>query len=276
MKLSFSTKGWHNNSFEEFCDIAQDLGFQGIELHNIYNRLFTDKDGAFHDYTAAATLRRLYEKKLQIPCIDTISDIADKAENEKILAEIRKCMEIAGNLHIPYIRLRAIETENVDAAVETVAEIITAVLPEAEERDVTLLLETTGPFANTAVLRDLLDRFACDNLGALWQMSGAFFGAGESAEVVIKNLGAYVRHVQFNDARKTDDGIEYCLAGEGELDIADIMLALRSVNYDGYVSLVWDPAWCEELDDMEIIFAQFVGFMKQFGDDSLLQPCKKR
>ena len=67
MKLSFSTKGWHNNSFEEFCDIAQELGFQGIELHNIYNRLFTDKDGAFHDYTAAATLRRLYEKKIQIP-----------------------------------------------------------------------------------------------------------------------------------------------------------------------------------------------------------------
>ena len=67
MKLSFSTKGWHNNSFDEFCDIAVDLGFGGIELHNVNNRLFTDKDGAFHDYTAAATARHLYEKKLQIP-----------------------------------------------------------------------------------------------------------------------------------------------------------------------------------------------------------------
>ena len=66
MKFSFSTKGWHNSTFEGFCDIAQDLGFEGIELHNIHNRLFTAKDGAFHDYTAAATLRRLYEKKLQI------------------------------------------------------------------------------------------------------------------------------------------------------------------------------------------------------------------
>ena len=60
MKLSFSTKGWHDSSFEDFCNIAEDLHFQGIELHNIHNRLFTDKDGAFHDYTAAATLRRLY------------------------------------------------------------------------------------------------------------------------------------------------------------------------------------------------------------------------
>ena len=47
MKLSFSTKGWHDNNFDEFCNIAEELHFQGIELHNIYNRLFTDKDGAF-------------------------------------------------------------------------------------------------------------------------------------------------------------------------------------------------------------------------------------
>ena len=56
MKYSFLTKGWHNNTFDEFCDVAKELKFKGIELHNIYNRLFTDKDGAFHDYTAAATV----------------------------------------------------------------------------------------------------------------------------------------------------------------------------------------------------------------------------
>ena len=72
MKLSFSTKGWHNNSFEDFCDIAKDLKFAGIELHNIYGPMFTDKDGAFHDYTAKSTVRKLYEKKLSLPCIDTV------------------------------------------------------------------------------------------------------------------------------------------------------------------------------------------------------------
>jgi len=268
MKLSFSTKGWHNNTFEEFCNIAQDLHFQGIELHNIYNRLFTDKDGAFHDYAAAATLRRLHEKNLQIPCIDTISDVGCAAEQEKAALEIRRCLAIASNLHIPFVRLRAIACENANEATETVYRLIASVLPEAEEKNVTLLLETTGPFSNTALLRNLLDRFACDHFAALWQMSAAYFGYGESPEQVIKNLGAYVRHVQFNDAVKTENGVEYCLAGEGQLPTAEIMLALRSVNYDGFVSLVWDPAWCEELDDMEIIFSQFVGFMRQFGDTS--------
>ena len=59
MKFSFSTKGWHNISFEEFCDVACDIKFEGIELHNIYNPLFTDKNGAFHEHTAPSTIRKL-------------------------------------------------------------------------------------------------------------------------------------------------------------------------------------------------------------------------
>ncbi len=266
MNLSFSTKGWHNSSFEEFCEIAEYLHFEGIELHNIYNNLFTAKDGAFHDYTAASTLRRLYNKNLKISCLDTISELADK--DGAIEEELKRCLEIAENLHIPYIRLRAKASDDTENALKQTEEFLRKMLPMAEEKGITLLLETSGLFANTTVLRDMLDGFACDNLGALWNLSSAYFECGESAEDVIKNLGAYVRHVHFCDAQKTENGVEYCLAGEGELPIAEMMLSLRSVNYDGFISLVWDPAWCEELDDMEIIFSQYVNFMRQFNDPS--------
>ena len=268
MKYSFSTKGWHDQSFEEFCEVAQDLHFEGIELHNIHNRLFTEKDGAFHDYAAAATLRRLYERKLSIPCIDAIGDIADAATADATEQEILSCLEIAKNLHIPAIRLRAESTDDTSAGVANTAALIARVLPQAEQKDVTLLIETAGLFGNTARLRDLLEQFACDQVAALWNFSAAYFAGGEQPEAVIKNLGAYVRHVHFTDARLTDGAVEYCLAGEGELPIAEMMLALRSVNYDGFISLVWDPKWCEELDDSEIIFSQFINFMKQFGDTS--------
>ncbi len=264
MKLSFSTKGWHENSFEEFCDIANELGFRGIELHNINNRLFTSKDGAFHDYAAAATIRRLYEKNLSIPCIDTICDVADSEKTEEAIAEIEKCMQIAANLKIPNIRIRAFYKEDSAKGVEAVCSFVDRTLSKAEEQGVTLLLETSGIFADTAALREVLNRFASDNLGALWNFSAAYFEKGESPEEVIKNLGAYVKHVHFSDAHKTQNGIEYCLAGEGEMPISQMMLALRSVNYDGFISLVWNPEWCPELDDMEIIFSQFVSFMKQF------------
>lgn len=268
MKLSFSTRGWHDNSFEEFCDIAVDLGFEGIELHNIHNRLFTEKDGAFHDYAAAATLRRLHEKELSIPCIDAVCDTADAQKADQAFEEIVKCAEIAKNLKIPNIRLKAIGDPANEQGFETTARLIERVLPVAKQNGVTLLLETSGVFGNTAALRDMLNRFADDNLAALWSLSAAYFSGGETPEQIITNLGAYVRLVHFSDAEMTDEGISHCLAGEGELPIKDIMLALRSVNYDGFISLVWDPTWCPELDDSEIIFSQFINFIKQFSDTS--------
>lgn len=268
MKLSFSTKGWHNSSFEDFCAIAKDLKFQGIELHNIHNPLFTDKDGAFHDYTAAATVRKLYELKLDIPCIDSICDCGDNSKTEETITEIRECMNIAKNLKIPAVRVRAIGNGDNDLAFCCMESVIRTILPEAEEIGITVLVETSGIFCNTAKLLELLNTFACDNLAALWDMYSTFFLGKEDAETTIKNLGAYVRHVHIKDAVTEGGNTEFCLMGEGTLPVEEMMLALRSVNYDGFVSLEWNPEWCEELDDMEIIFSQFVNYMKQFGDTS--------
>ena len=268
MKLSFSTKGWHNSSFEDFCAIAKDLKFQGIELHNIHNRLFTDKDGAFHDYTAAATVRKLYELKLNIPCIDSICDCGKASEKEDTLAEIRTCISIAKNLKIPAVRVRAIGDGDTDASFACAEDIIRTLLPEAENANISILVETSGIFCDTAKLLQLLNTFACDNLAALWDMYSTYFIGHEEAETTIKNLGAYVRHVHIKDAAEENGELSFCLMGEGKLPIEEMMLALRSVNYDGFVSLEWHPEWCEELDDMEIIFSQFVSFMKQFGDTS--------
>ena len=269
MKLSFSTKGWHQSSFEEFCDVAVDLGFRGIEPHNIHNRLFTDRDGAFHDYAAAATRRKLFEKKLEIPCLDTICDLSAPESTGENLAELRACLKIASNLRIPNIRVRAKMTSDPEAGEKTVREILDTVLPEAEEAGVSLLVETSGLYAKTSRLSGLLEAYASDRLGALWQISAAYYDGGETPEEIIKNLGAYVRHVHVSDAVKDPDGtVSYCLVGEGEMPLAEVMLALRSVNYDGFLSLVWDPSWCPELDDMEIIYSQFVGYMNQFSDTS--------
>ena len=95
MKFSFSTKGWHDHSFEEFCAIAEDLHFEGIEPHNIRNRIFSEKDSVFHDYSAATTLRMLFERNLKLPCIDVITDIGDPEMFNNSVEEIKSCLRIA-------------------------------------------------------------------------------------------------------------------------------------------------------------------------------------
>ena len=264
MKLSFSTKGWHGRSFDDLCDMAEATGFSGIELHNINGPLFTDRDGAFHGHAAAATKRKLYDRKLSIPCLDVLSDPA-ATTFEAAKDEILSCLAIAGDLGIRMLRVRT-DSQNADEAREKTARLIGAVLPEAEAQGVTILLETSGVFAKTEMLRDILEQFASDRLAALWEVAEAYLVGGDDPETVVRNLGAYIRHVHFSDVSRDGNGCTHVLMGEGEIPFRDVMRALRSVNYDGFLSLVWDPAWCPELDDMEIVLAQFEGYMKQFSD----------
>ena len=272
MKLSFSTKGWHDRSFEDFCQMARDLDFGGIELHNTHGELFTSPDGAFYEYTAAATRRRLLDEKIDIPCVDAICDPGDRTKAEEALEEARRCIGIASSLHVPCVRLKVYSGGDQTAVFDAVHDFLDALLPLAQERKVALLVETSGVFSDTKLLRDLLNTFADEYVAALWDMTSTYFCAGESAEDTITNLGAYVRHVHIKDAVQTDDGVDYCLMGEGTLPIDDMVLALRSVNYSGYVSLEWDPAWCPEIDDMEIVFAQFAGFMHPYRDTAGAAP----
>ena len=265
MKLSFSTKGWHNRTFDDFCEIAKDLRFSGIELHNVSNTLFTDKDSAFQDYATAATLRKLYEQKIAIPCISSICDISDEKTVDSATAEIRECIRIAKNLHIPYIRVRA--NKHDDGDTDRVEKFLANILPECEEIGVTLLIETSGLYCDTAKLRDMLQLFACDSIAALWDTYSPYFIENEAPERTIENLGAYIKHIHVKDAVRDGEN-RFCLMGEGELPIKEMILALRSVNYDGFVSLEWNPDWCKEIDDMEIVLSQFENFMSQFADTS--------
>ena len=256
MNLSFSTRGWPELSWEEMLDTAGEMGFSGIEVYNLpkFDPL-TDRSGPFHKYQTAATVRQLREKGLCIPCFDSSYDLS---EEEECLGWLRKLIEVAGNTHVPYVAAVAL-TDN-----ETqVRQNLTALLRDARAAGVTLLLKSSGIYADTARLRRLLDEFACDELAVLWDVHHPFRDFGESADTTIKNLGDYVRHVHLRDS---DEAGAYQLIGEGSLPIDDFMRALSSVNYHGYLSLEWKPGWMEELQDREVIFPYFVNYMNRFDN----------
>lgn len=262
MKFAFSSKGWHKASFEDMITVAKELKYDGIELHNTHGPLFTEKDGAFYDYKSAATARKLYEIKLKIPCVDSICRMGDSSDFDNSVNEIKHCISIASSLHIPYIRVKT-DNSGDEASVKAV---IDEVLTCAKVNGVILLIETCGIFADTEKLCDFLNYFATDSVAALWNVSATCLYGKEEPEDTIKNLGIYVKHVHICDGVIKNNNLNFCLIGEGDLPISDVMASLKSINYDGFIALEWDPAWLKELDDMEIIFSHFINYMKQFGD----------
>ena len=252
MRLSFSTRGWEQ-PWEQLTDTASDMRFNGIELYNLHRREdLLRRGGAFHKYNTAATVRALREAELSLPCFDTSIDVSAQ---EADLAAVKGLLQLARSAECPCVAVFASrETEYIEQNVA-------ALLEAAEKYRVTLLVKTTGVYADTAKLRLLLEGFASDRLAALWDLHHPYRDMGESADTTIKNLGAYVRHVHLRDS---DDDGSYNLIGEGTLPLESMMRALYSIDYDGFISLEWKREWMEDLTDPEIIFPYFVNYMSRF------------
>ena len=254
MKLSFSTRGWPGLSFDEMIETAVDMGFSGIEVYNLSNfDDLIDRGGPFHKYNTAATVRRLREMDLTVPCFDTSIDIS---LGESVLDSVKSLMDIAFNAHVPYVVVCALNDNE-----DTVYSMLESLLPHAEKTGVSILVKTSGIYSNTARLRNMLDRFASDYLAVLWDIHHPYRDNGESGDDTIKNLGSYVKHVHMRDS---DDSGKYQLIGEGTMPIDDVIRALSSVNYDNFISLEWKPDWLDDLKDPEIIFPYFVNYMSRF------------
>ena len=262
MKLSFSTNGWHGFDWADFTSMATDLGFDGIEIHNISDARLSGEGAPFSPSRLPDTARQLWEQGLQIPCLDVLGNIADADALDANLSEISDRLDNAALLRTPYLRLHATEAgEDTDAVVKT---LIRRALPLAEKRGVTLLIETVGVYADTVRLRELLNSFACDHLAALWDIHHPYRFAGEDPEQTIQNLGAYIKHVHVKDSYTKDGEVFYCLLGEGELPMDALVSALRSINYDGYFSFECNSSWLQDLGDEAVAFPHFVHYMRRF------------
>ena len=260
MKLSFSIKNWNDISWSEFCDVAENTRMSGIEIYDVGSELFKGKGSPTNPELAAASRRSLVSKGLQIACVTTSGDFT----GQDYIREFSQSLLVAANLGSEFV---AVHTENDDAGLAR--ECIRSLLKMAEETDITILLETTGPYADTGRVRDLLNYFADDRLAAVWDMYSTCVFGKEDAEQTITNLGAYVRHVHIHDFRGEGESVKPELFAEGQLPLPDLMNALRSVNYDGFISLLWDPDWVPEISDPEIILTHFAAGMRRFESTRL-------
>ncbi len=267
MKLSFSTRGWMDMRWEEMLTAAREMGFAGIEMYNVFKTPeLTGKGGPLHKYSVASTVRELREKQLRIPCFDSSYDLSEA--DDAMLQAIGELIALSGDMRVPYVCVFAKQNEpaRVTAALEKL-------IPVAEERGVTILLKTSGMFSDTARLRDLLNHFACDQLAVIWDVHHPYRDCGETPAQTITNLGAYIKHVHLRDS---GDAGEYELIGEGTFPVADVMRALSSVDYDGFISLEWKPEYLPDLPDRDVIFPFFVNYMHRFentrGKKRMLYP----
>ena len=270
MKIAFSTLGCPDFSWTDIYSMAKDLGFDGIEIRGLGNEIFAVKAQPFTEAQLPQTIKKLSELRIEIPCLSSgcCLKFADKAEENH--DEIVQYIMLASKLGTPYIRILADREPQPDGEVddEVVLAALKRLIPVAEANGVTLLVETNGVYADTARLCKLLDQVASDAVARCGTCIIPTALRVRNPARRCKNLGAYIKYVHIKDSVMENGVVQYRMMGEGDLPIDDMMLALRSINYDGYVSLEWVKRWAADLDDAGVVFPHFANYMGRYTEKS--------
>ena len=130
----------------------------------------------------------------------------------------------------------------------------------------TLLVETTADYADTARLARVLDAVGMDSVGALWDLHHPYRVFGEAPATSVANLGRHLRYCQVKDSVQVGDHFEYRMMGEGDLPLHAMFDALQDAGYDGYMSFEWVTRWARDLavGEAGIVFPQFINYMRDY------------
>jgi len=266
MKIAFSTLGCPDFDWTDIYSMAKDFGFDGIEIRGLGKDIFAVQAQPFTEAQLPHTVKKLSELRLEIPCLSSgcCLKFADKKEENH--NEILQYIELASKLKTPFIRILADSNPQPDGDVddEVVLSALKRLVPIAEAKGVTLLVETNGVYADTKRLCKLLNQVESDAIGALWDLHHPYRYAGESAAQTVQNLGAYIKYVHVKDSVIENGKVSYRMMGDGDMPIDDFMNALRSINYNGYISLEWVKRWAPDLSDAGVVFPHFAHFMGRY------------
>ncbi len=250
MKIVFSTKNVTRASFLDLCRYASDYGFQGFEIYDATLERREHYDSILRRDRTADAKRKLVNRDLSVSALR----LPDATESEAVTAGlVEKYVDMAAASGIANVIVRAEEC----LPFSLLDEKMSLAVKRAEATDVNILFETVGHLANTQRVIDIINHLASAAVGAAWNVRGTYFCAKETAEVTIKNLGAYIKYVRLGDMK---DG-KTVLIGEGDLDVEKLLGALSSLNYEGFIC----AAWNEEISDADIVLTHFANYISALG-----------
>jgi len=264
MKLGVSTSCCFDWDFWDICATAKDLGFKGLEIRKLKDSVYAPRMKPFLDTSIEATLTRLKQVGLDIAMLSSSAVVGKEGVVDEALSEVRAYTRLASRLNTPFIRVLAgSRPDDYDCDLDLVIDTLLEMCNVAAENDTTILLETNSIFSDVTLLKEVLDLVNQPNIGAVWDINYPYRFFDESPFTTVDILKDYIKFVHTKDSVANGDDIEYRLMGHGDLPISDVIAALRTIDYQGYLSFEWVPKWSSELVEPGIVMAQYAGYMQR-------------
>lgn len=264
MKLSFSTLGCPDWTWDVIFSAAKDIGMDGIEVRGVGKRIYAPECRPFRDEHFDETKAKLDKSGMEIPVLDTgavlgRSDTARQAETEA-----QDYIRLAARLGTKYIRVMCIDVpEPCDVDLRLCAQVYGRICEYGKEYGVMPLIETNGPLSDSKVMKEFIESIASDNKGVLWDIHHPYRYFGESPEETLSLIGKWIYHTHIKDSVMEDGKVSYRMLGRGDIPVKEILLALRDRGYDGYISLEWVKRWNPNLEEAGVVFPNFASYVRR-------------
>ena len=256
MKFSFSDRQVNSDSFLGLCNLAQNYGFDGIEISNVEVEKENHSDSIFRSSLTVDAKRKLVNRHISIAVLSFPQSLDENTDSDKIV----KYVEYASLVSAEGVVIK------IDKPIDykVLKEILSPAITVAETNGVSILVETFGPLVNTEKVLDVINLFGTASLKVCWNVRETYFNAKESADKTIQTLGAHIGYVRLGDMANGQN----VLIGDGELPVKDFINALHSLNYDGYVA-VMDSG---EITSADIILTHFKSYLSDKDGEKVKEP----
>ena len=268
MKIGVSTLGCPQWALDEILARLPAYGYEGVELRGIGPDLDLSLAPAFRTPAAAEKTRRRFSDaglaicSVDTSCAFTSADAAARAEN---VAQGRKALDLAAAIQSPAVRVfgGSIAPGSTYAdAVKWVGESLSRLGEHAAQYGgaVRVVLETHDAFSTGVNLAEVLVRADSPLVGALWDLHHPF-RQGESPAETFAALEPYVNQVHVKDSVP---GGSYCLLGDGDIPVLEMLRLLHTGGYEGWINLEWEKRWAPQLADPEVAFPQYAARLREY------------
>ncbi|HHN46819.1 MAG TPA: sugar phosphate isomerase/epimerase [Planctomycetes bacterium] len=242
MKLSFMTWVTPKWGVDEIIGAARRHGYQGVEIRVESNHAHGIERTASPESAKTAGLR-FREAGIELCCIATSCRfaIADPAERARQTEDLLAYIELA---HIVGCsRLRVFGGNMPDGvepagAIDWVADAISEAMEAAEQKRVSILLETHDSFSRTHYVREVMRQLYSDYVGVVWDIIHPLRHL-ENVQETFDNIAPYIRHCHVHDMAYNEDRtkLNWAEPGAGIAPFSEAVQLLAAHGFSGYLSV---------------------------------------
>jgi sugar phosphate isomerase/epimerase len=273
MNLAFSTLGCPNWQLNQVVEVAERLGYDGVELRALGGSLDLLSRPEFAAPNVRSSRTQFEDRNIKVCCVDTscVFHSRDELDRRTQVDLAVRHAELAAELHAPLIRIfpdkiqpGASRHETRDFIVESFQQ-----LAERVPREVTVTLETHGDFARTENAVEIVTLVNHPQVKLIWDVANSL-AAGDSIKNAGETVQPFLRHIHLRDARPVVGSEHWLptLAGKGSVSFAETLDVIEQLNYDGYVSFEWEKYWHPEIEEPEIALPDFINAIRKLRSDT--------